>query len=283
MLSESYERHCPLGAASQLRDESGGQCGCTGDLSLDNLVILGGKESFWDPVDFASDDAALCLDATDIVPGSAHPDLGRYSSVARGGFDTNATYDLMYFEQNMPPLARTYVDNNYRNMIYWDGVLLDVSENRPRIPLSLLRNVRWDGGLSVARDGLTHNLTMVLNSPLAGTEVGVACDSRVCTDAFGELQPEATRTNNVFSVPVKFCGNRAEVGPGTFAFVGRQRVPWGGTACLEEDDVHNVTLADGTVVFGVDIAYSEMNTGLKVRDVGLIARRSRAERRAPRT
>jgi len=33
----------------------------------------------------------------------------------------------------------------------------------------------------------------------------------------------------------------------------------------------------------VDIAYSEMNTGLKVRDVGLMARRSRAERRAPRT
>jgi hypothetical protein len=38
-------------------------------------------------------------------------------------------------------------------------------------------------------------------------------------------QPEASRANNVFSVPVRFCGNRAELGPGTFAFVGRQRVP----------------------------------------------------------
>jgi hypothetical protein len=125
---------------------------------------------------------------TDIVAGSADPSLGRYNAAAASGFDTNATYAVMYFEQNMPPLARTYVDNNYRNVLYWDGRLLATSENRPRIPLGLLRNVRWPGGVSVPRDGLTHNLTMVVNSPLAGREVGRNCDARKCTDAFWELQ-----------------------------------------------------------------------------------------------
>jgi hypothetical protein len=66
----------------QLRDESGGRCGCSGDLSLDSLVVLGGKEAFWDPVDFASEDAALCLDATGKKEEGAS---GEFWSVYIGG------------------------------------------------------------------------------------------------------------------------------------------------------------------------------------------------------
>jgi hypothetical protein len=48
-------------------------------------------------------------------------------------FDTTASYDLAYLEQNV--LGQTFVERNYRHVLLWDGIELAVTEARPVLPV----------------------------------------------------------------------------------------------------------------------------------------------------
>ncbi|KAK3279737.1 hypothetical protein CYMTET_12393 [Cymbomonas tetramitiformis] len=249
-----------------LRLQTGGQCGCAGDLSLDQKLTIGNHDTLW------GEDT--CLYPSDVSEGTtADPNLGSFSG-GFGKFDTTATFDLTYVEGNLPPGAQTYVDDMFRHLLLWDGEPVNITADRPRLPLGLVRTAPWPHAFTVNRDGGEHTLTLVVNSADAGrylTETeGKKCNTHFCEDARWEGQPETDLANNVFHLNVRHCGYKAELNAGPWVYVGEQRVPWNtsavhGVACLGYEDVKNFTeVVNGTNVtyWGITMAYTELNEGL---------------------
>jgi len=83
--------------------------------------------------------------------------IGRQAQAAWGGavcinpMDTlpNGNFDLKFTEENAHELALADSLATSRNIAYWDGVPIAVSELRPALPLGQSRQVRAEGHLQV--------------------------------------------------------------------------------------------------------------------------------------
>jgi hypothetical protein len=221
---------------------SGGACGCTGELQAAPMLQLGTHTLGWGE--------SVCLGEADMRFYDEHGYV--------------ASFRFVFTETNNHTESLREVAANYRNQILWDGVVLMTSAPMAALDAGSTRRVSWPGGAWLPRDGLEHNLTVVLNSATADLNL---TEGEAWTRA-----REAYYDNNAYTVMVSFCDRKADITLGELASVGQGTAvaPWGGSVCLHESDVSSSVVELGPYLgqptltaYGLSLAYAEHNEGLE--------------------
>eukprot|EP00854_Cymbomonas_tetramitiformis_P006229 gene6229-7463_t len=254
----------------QLRNETGGKCGCAGDLGAAPELRLGNVEGSWEGVINLTRSSVGSPPGRDPRGGRAwrEPEKGQWIYHDTVQQDSHATeldhiamsiytydrlgiFDFRFTETNIGLGARTFIDENYRNEIFWDGVWHATMEARPRLNLGAERVVEWAAALKVQQDEEEHTLSLVLNtaSPHPGYH-----------DPW-ERQPEVTYENNVRNVTVVFGDVQPELRAADIVYFNRRKTPWSNVICFAESDVFH-EVHDGVDYWGVTIKYIGANQGL---------------------
>ncbi|KAK3289428.1 hypothetical protein CYMTET_3139, partial [Cymbomonas tetramitiformis] len=208
-----------------------GKCGCAGDLQGGDTFQFGNQTVAMNQ----SAGSAVCL-----TPSDAGADL---------------VFGITYTESNANHLSLLDIGDGYRNQIFWDGVSMGVSNPRPALKVGESRTVEWEGGIQLTPDRETHVLEIVLDSPYAGAELSPE------EAAAWEMQPEVS-DNNTYRVNVSFCEFKPDLDAGAGMWIGTQWAPWNSTTCLKSDDIKSFTTGTGSLLYGVDVMYTETNIGL---------------------
>eukprot|EP00854_Cymbomonas_tetramitiformis_P002710 gene2710-3486_t len=226
------------------------QCGCTGEMWASPDLQLGSQQLNWGD--------SVCLGKGDMVTYDPH------------GYQAN--YRLYYEERNdhFDSLRKLFPD--YRNMILWDGVPIQISEPRYQLQKGEVRSTSWSGGVWLTRDEQWHTLTLDLNTR---TDGGLLAPG----DPY-QVNREVHYDNNVYSLNVTFCELEPDLNANNWLYVRSAIFPWGtpehpGVACVNASDVAKQLVGWGPALagsvmyyYGLDVAYFETNSGLTTAEGG---------------
>ncbi|KAK3236459.1 hypothetical protein CYMTET_53403 [Cymbomonas tetramitiformis] len=135
-VNPAFRREVTVAYCTEALLTEHGRCGCSGDLTLGNSLVIGQQTVEWG--------GEVCL-----TPSDAADD---------------GLFYITYQERNDGRNAALAVRSGFQNTLKWDGVVVSASEERPSLDYPAFRYVGWREGLSLQKDDEIHTLTLELNA-----------------------------------------------------------------------------------------------------------------------